>query len=60
MVANPKKFQLMLLARNKSKKEISFVGKQIKSSSTVELLGITLDKNLNLKSHIKKYLLQSK
>ena len=53
MVANPKKFQLMLSARNKSEKEISFVGKQIKSSSTVELLGITLDKNLNLKSHIK-------
>ena len=53
MVANPKKFQLMFLARNKSiEKEMSFVGKAIKSSSTVELLGITLDKNLNFKSHI--------
>ena len=31
---------------------MSFVGKAIKSSSTVELLGITLDKNLNFKSHI--------
>ena len=53
MVANPKKFQLMCLARNKCiEKEMSFVGKAIKSSSTVELLGITLDKNLNFKSHI--------
>ena len=53
MVANPKKFQLMFLARNKCiEKEMSFVEKAIKSSSTVELLGITLDKNLNFKSHI--------
>ena len=53
MVANPKKVQLTFLARNKStEKKISFVGKGIKSSSTVELLGITLDKNLNFKSHI--------
>ena len=52
MVANPKKFQLMFLARNKSiKKEMSLVGKATKSSSTVELLGITLDKILNFKSH---------
>ena len=44
MVANPKKIQLTFLARNKSiEKEISFVAKTIKSSSTVELLGITLD-----------------
>ena len=53
MVTNLKKFQLMFLARNKSiEKEMSFVGKAIKSSSTVELLGITLDKNLNFKNHI--------
>ena len=45
MVANPKKFQFMFLARNKSiEKEISFVGKAIKSSSAVELIGITLEK----------------
>ena len=49
MVANPKKFQLMFLARNKSiKKEMSLVGKATKSSSTVELLGITLDKILKV------------
>ena len=54
MVANPKKFKLIFLARNKSiENKMSFVGKAIKSSSTVELLGITLDKNLNFKSHIK-------
>ena len=45
----------MYLARNKSiEKEMSFVGETIKSSSTVELLGITLDKNSNFKSHIEK------
>ena len=53
MVANPKKFQLMFFARNKSiEKEMSFVVKAIKSLSTVELRGITLDKNLDFKSHI--------
>ena len=53
MVADPKKFQLIFLARSKSiEKEMSFVGKAIKSSSQVELLSITLDKNLNFKSHI--------
>ena len=53
MVANTKKFQLIFLARNKSiEREMSFVGKAIKSSSTVALLGITLDKNLNFKSYI--------
>ena len=31
---------------------MSFVEKGIKSSGTVELPGITLDKNLNFKSHI--------
>ena len=50
MLANPKKFQLMFLARNKStEKEMSFVGKAIKSSSTVKLLGIILDENFNFK-----------
>ena len=31
---------------------MSFDGKAIKSSDTVELLGITLDKNINFKRHI--------
>ena len=49
MVVNPKKFQLMFVAKNKSRK--SFVGKT-KSSGRVGLLGIALDKNVNFKSHI--------
>ena len=37
MVANPKNFQLMFLARNKSiEKEMLFVGKATKSSTTIE------------------------
>ena len=43
MVANPSKFQLMFLSKYKN------IGKTIKSSDTVELLGITLDKNINFK-----------
>ena len=43
----------MFLARNNSiEKEMSFIGKGIKSSSTVELLVIKFDKNLDFKSHI--------
>ena len=43
----------MFLARNESiEKGISFVGKAIKSSSTVELIDITLDKSLNFKRYI--------
>ena len=44
MVADPKKFQLMFLARNKKciEKKMPFVGKALESSSTVELLGEAL------------------
>ena len=53
MVANPSKFQLMFLSKYKNiEKNMSFDGKTIKSSDTVELLGITLDKNINFKQHI--------
>ena len=31
---------------------MSFIGKAIKSSSTADLRGITLDKNLSFKTHI--------
>ena len=34
---------------------MSFVGKAVKSSSTVELQGIRLEKNLNFESHIENY-----
>ena len=53
MVANPSKFQLMFLSKYKNiEKNMSFDGKTIKSSDTVELLGITQDKNINFKRHI--------
>ena len=58
MLANPKKLQLIFLARNKSiEKEMSFVGKAIIFFNTVELLGITID-NLNFKSHIENICLE--
>ena len=60
MVANPSKIQFMFLSKYKNiEKNMSFDGKTIKSSDTVELLGITLDKNINFKRHA-KYLSQSK
>ena len=53
MVANPSKFQLMFLSKYKNiEKNMSFDGKTIKSLDTVELLGITQDKNINFKRHI--------
>ena len=53
MAANPKKFQLILLVRNKNiEAEMYFAGKNIKSPNTVELSGMTLEKNINFKSHI--------
>ena len=53
MVANPSKFQLMFLSKYKNiEKNMSFDGKTIKSSDTVELLEIILDRNINFKRHI--------
>ena len=53
MVVNPSKFQLMFLSKYKNiEKNMSFDGKTITSSLTVELPGITLDKNINFKRHI--------
>ena len=53
MAANPSKFQLMFLSKYKNiKKNMYLDGKTIKSSDTVELLGITLDQNINFKRHI--------
>ena len=50
MVADLSTFQLMFLSKYKNiEKNMSFDGKTIKSSDTVELLGITLDKNINFK-----------
>ena len=59
MIANPSKFQLMFLSKYKNiEKNVSFDGKTITSLDTVELLGITLNKDINFKRHI--YLSQSK
>ena len=53
MVANPSKFQLTFLSKYRNiEKNTSFDGKTIKSSDTIELLGITLNKNINFKRHI--------
>ena len=53
MVAYASKFQLMFLPKYKNiDKNMFFDGKIIKSQDTVELLGITLDKNINFKRHI--------
>ena len=53
MVAYPSKFQLMVLWKYTNiEKNKSFDGKTIKSSGIVELLGITLGKNINFKRHI--------
>ena len=50
MVVNPSKFQIMFLSKYKNiEKNMSFDGKTIKSSDTVKLLGITLDKNISFK-----------
>ena len=51
MVADLKKFQLMLLARNENiEKKMSFAGRT-RSSNTVELLSVTLDKNCKLQKY---------
>ena len=53
MVANPSKFQLTFLSKYRNiEKNTSFDGKTIKSSDTIELLGITLNENINFKRHI--------
>lgn len=55
MVADLKKFQLMLLARNENiEKKMSFAGKT-RSSNTVELLSIT-DKNYKLQKYCSMYI----
>ena len=53
MVVNLSNFQLMFLSKHKNnEKSMSFDGKIIRSPDTVELLGITADKNINFKRHI--------
>ena len=51
----PKKFQVMFSERNKKvEREMSFSEKIVRSSNTVESLGVTLDKNINFKCQSKQ------
>ena len=55
MIANPEKFQAILLRKNQtntSGEEINIYGKMIKSEETVKLLGVTLDYRLDFDPHI--------
>ena len=53
MLANPSELQPMFLSNYKNiEKNMSFVRKTITSWDRVELLGITIDKNINFKRHI--------
>ena len=61
MVANTSKFKFMFLSKQKNlEKSMIFDGNIIKSSNTVELLGISLNRNISFKRHVEKDLLQSK
>ena len=60
IVANSSKFQLMFLSKYKNiEKNMYFDRQIIKSSNTVELLGITLDKNIIFKQHIQNICLKA-
>ena len=52
LVANPNKFQLMLLGTDKTDTQMNVNGFIIDQSDSVKLLGVTLDKNLSFQSHI--------
>ena len=55
MIANPEKFQAILLRKNQTKtsgEEINIDGTMIKSEETVKLLGVTLDCRLDFDPHI--------
>ena len=52
MMANPGKFQFMILGKNTINKSIVINNKTIESSKSVELLGLTIDNKLNFRIHI--------
>ena len=51
MMANPGKFQYMLLGKHKPLK-IEIEGFQLESAKSVNLLGITIDHNLTFDTHV--------
>ena len=52
MMANPGKFQFMILNKNTINKSIVINNKTIESSKSVKLLGLTIDNKLNFGIHI--------
>ena len=52
MMANPGKFQFMILIKNTINKSIVIDNKTIESSKSVKLLGLTIDNKLNFGIHI--------
>ena len=52
MLANPGKFQFMILSKNAINKSIVLNSKTIESSKSVKLLGLTIDNKLNFGIHI--------
>ena len=55
MVLNPRKFHFMCIGKNVTDSELlNFNDLILKNCREVEILGITLDRNLKFRSHIKK------
>ena len=52
MLANPGKFQFMILSKNKTDQSIVIDNKTIESSKSAKLLELTIDKKLNFGIHI--------
>ena len=52
MMANPGKFQFMILSKNTINKSFVIDNKTIESSKSVKLLGLTIDNKLNFGIHI--------
>ena len=54
MVANPAKFQMMVLEKKYTKLHLNVNGKIISEDEQVKLLGAVIDNSLNFSSHIKE------
>ena len=61
LAANPEKFQMLILGNKDTPKiEINLGHLKIKSTDSVELLGITIDSNLSFSDHIKSLCAKTK
>ena len=56
MIANPDKFQCIILSKNKADNivEVNIKDQKVPSQTSVKLLGITIDNKLNFNEHISK------